>query len=654
MDETDDFLTPNVSDSSGYDFASPIVLANYHSASVHSVPITTQRTSALREEDYPDYGGSGVFVKIRGDNQIDVHKMKHDSIGTCPFSPKSCSLPLKLRSDEKIFNDFSPELAFNCLNYDNYTGSVFMVDPFDGFLLAHKYSDSNVEQSKLLLKASLECPWKNKFSLCEFGNTFVVNHRRFMHARRWKAVNLIHISSEESELMMKNDRRHLVSDFCDDQLMRRSSFFWKVDHSSVLNNHSAFGLAAKERTLIIDYDYLHSSTAWKFDSGTIAQKSSFIEKPTSLFWSANHPRLLAFSNHNDFGLFDARIKSENSYSSIMNRSRLRLTRDWERIYAAHSLPLNLNQNILVTDHKVILVDNRYPQRNLLQWNHMLSIDVLEPDRFLSVTNLREDTDGLNLITIFNRDQICLITVKKSEPSIVQPSSLHHPLHISKPVDSWNFSEFTDPGLRSQLNDAKVLGVTIVPSPNGFSVLQQSNWGDVFAQDFYFEESSESQGKWSWRSKGAPAKAELDPASSKIVEEAFNNWFLVKSTPAIKDSKSIDARFNCCDEKDEESSTWEKEINSKIRRRCLSTTQLKIRPSRKNSSPTDEQVSDGFTHQSIIDGKFTQAEKLTRMMQSLFIPSDDEPSNWSKYSKDLLEKWENPPSPEPSEDDEPPF
>lgn len=169
----------------------------------------------------------------------------------------------------------------------------------------------------------------------------------------------------------------------------------------------------------------------------------------------------------------------------------------EDIKGAIAFTGNARQHLLLTDHNVCLLDDRFANTVVSQWSHATCItcNVL-PAMFKSTRIGGNESDNSHLITIAADKSITLMTL--NEPSnceLIQPRSLHLPLMASFVSDSYDLYVASEADACGLVEDrcvkSTIRGLAPVVTDFGFSLFVLSNFNDIFVQDF-FETTAENQ------------------------------------------------------------------------------------------------------------------------------------------------------------------
>ena len=252
----------------------------------------------------------------------------------------------------------------------------------------------------------------------------------------------------------------------DIEVLRRSddSMFDNCDRNELLNNELLISYSKDD---VIDlYDLETTKTIRSFDSHSFAQNS---RDQTGLNWSEGHPQMFFYGEFKKLLYCDARqLRPANQLLGFNKCDNLF---NWELFYKFLPSKLNPHQVFLSTDYHVVLVDHRYPKRSLTQFKHMLPKQIIRCIDS-SLTDCEGTETEVTITTNFYRN--CLMSFT-SEPNIVQLSSNHLPLHFAN-IDDIDFYQFRNCYYR---------GIKVLKRNDGFSVALLSNIGDIFIEDFYW-------------------------------------------------------------------------------------------------------------------------------------------------------------------------
>uniref|UniRef100_T1KKX1 Uncharacterized protein n=1 Tax=Tetranychus urticae TaxID=32264 RepID=T1KKX1_TETUR len=505
----------------------PITLANYHSSTVYKVPLSSHRTKTINEHDYLDAGGSGIYVHRPDKYNVKGYKLKQDSIVSSPFYPRCFTLPLIVPDQERYQESTKfnfTQLYSNSLQYDDKFGYFFYADP-----IRNRITFNNLERDPdHIYKTCIESVSSQESEcllsldggpICEISPSFC--HQRsdpISLVRQEKSISVIKISENDGKFVLSPEPlifKPFVSKSYD-----KCERFWKISKSYLLEHSVAVGFTKDNGCASVkDYDLETEKFYWTCKPTRSNGNNQVSWKhPVNLFWLKNHPKLLAYCELDNFLILDTRDRGAKSMKNIMNVKNLNFVREWERFRGACQLSITDTQFLLSSDHKLILVDSRFPKNNLLQWNHMLPCDSTNSLRFLSSTSI--ESVG-SIITLANKNQACLITVSHFDINITQPQSLHFPLHLSQPEDCWHFSPNVDGSILQKLKNIQLTGLFVQPDDIGYSICQVTSAGDFWVQDFFPKESIDPDQRFTWRRNCCAGNSMVDAEVHSLLERAFS-------------------------------------------------------------------------------------------------------------------------------------
>lgn len=267
--------------------------------------------------------------------------------------------------------------------------------------------------------------------------------------------------SDEEEFDFSLD---MVTEIHIDSLRRSDdSLFDECDRNKFVDNQL---LISYTKDKIIDlYDMETLATVGSFDS--------LGRKPVDhigLEWSEDHPQMFFYGEHKKLVYCDAR--QLRPAMRLLRFNKCKNLYNWELLYKFLPSKLNPNQVLVGTDYHVTLVDRRYPGRSINQLKHMLPSHFI---RSMDSSLIKWDDVQNEILVSSNLYRNCLMTFS-TEPNVIQITSNHLPLHFAN-IDDIYFYKFRKCFYR---------GLKIITSSDGFSVAFLSNFGDIFIQDFYWD------------------------------------------------------------------------------------------------------------------------------------------------------------------------
>ena len=327
---------------------------------------------------------------------------------------------------------------------------------------------------------------------------------------------------EESDLSLD-----IVCDV-DIEALRRSddSMFDNSDRNELLNNHLLISYTKDD---VIDlYDMETTETIRSFDSNSFHQNSY---NQMGLNWSEEHPQMFFYGEFKKLLYCDARqLRPANK---LMEFSACDNLYNWELFYKFLPSKLNPHQVFVGTDYHVVLIDHRYAKRSVTQFKHMLPTHIIR-----CIDSALTDCEGtqteVTIATNFYRN--CLMSFT-SELNIVQLSSNHLPLHFAN-IDDIDFYQFQNCFYR---------GIKVLNSNDGFSVAFLSNIGDIFIQDFYWDNPEvidRRQSKDVTWSKGIGSSDLLIDRETIEYMTIVQNFLEEHHCKEVKDTRRFDLKDEC--------------------------------------------------------------------------------------------------------------
>ncbi|KFM83018.1 TATA box-binding protein-associated factor, RNA polymerase I, subunit C, partial [Stegodyphus mimosarum] len=227
-------------------------------------------------------------------------------------------------------------------------------------------------------------------------------------------------------------------------------------------------------------------TLW--DSNTSFQKDVL---ETDL-WSCSfgsHPKSVLCLNEKRLHSFDLRCEKSvsaeifsSSHSSCFINEKLLLTKE---------LKMNSFQHVITSNDHLFVIDERYPNKPVMFWNHMLKDYPIYCDISTYQTTATSSDAVILLGTQKEREMMAFFL--KSSLSEVQPVSLGPPFLLSSPSDCINslklhFINIDDKVARRFRYP--LTGLCSVPNHQkcAFTAFQLTSLGDLFYQDFGKTES----------------------------------------------------------------------------------------------------------------------------------------------------------------------
>ena len=425
------------------------------------------------------------------------------------------------------------------------------------------------------------------------------------------------------------------------------------------------------------YDMTDQSIVYSYDHKTDECPNPKCSGDTtnSLYFNPTHPRLFYTSNFHSFGLIDMRCYNDafNTYRCLLKSGHQNhLMYDFETIYGSFPHAGSPHQHVVVSDYHLNLVDERYPTNSLIQWSHSLdennTSNRLKFGQSFKLNN--DDGTDTSVIAVGSRERICMLSLAPQPPNhevvILQPKSLHSPLHVYSFSDCIKFTRLqsTEPFGRSEkrYNQSKFNGLHIVPSNHGkFSIFGLSNYHDIFCQDFVPKEHEEQFESWHFHKPGKDV-VKLDERTQKYCEQTFtdleNRLMAVDVIVTGEKKKQREPRHRYDEEEDELC-------------KCCTNWVIKDPDPEATEIETEPELDD---HKGLQRSKYQKQTGFLDKMETLFAPDDSIPDEdmmssvddsstrsgsnpakdgqnqdikrkplpkWSPFSYDLLRAWNIP-------------
>lgn len=434
----------------------------------HSVQSSNKKFSIANNQFdldiVPDYGGHMLDYDKRTDRFTSI---KHDCLGKSPFVVKSHWTPLKVslestgrlpndaRVDECLAYDQRLNLLISTLSYDHPRQKQFIIRRID------RKADQ-IDDDANTLKQNLQFKEGNIQQVNRFVHTGV---KHLTHVRQERCLSVFEFRG--------NAKEHLTAD----HLVKTSKFLledpnesnFHSDHNSRLFNCLLSGSVVGNVVKLKELDLERTARIW-------STSFEFVEddRPLQVKYSESHPKMFNYLTLNEVKLFDTRFTTAGSLKfSKTSLSSVGQIESFRRISNCHSNP---NHLLLASDFSLMLLDIRYPNCVLLQWNHMLSSDTNVC--FLQSLQLEKES-----IFTANREQVCAVSIDKpTNGCLVQPTSLHFPIHLPRLKNLVRCSSVVDLRLDEYIAGAQVVGLDFaVGDGQDFEVYSMTQHGDIFRQ-----------------------------------------------------------------------------------------------------------------------------------------------------------------------------
>ncbi|GBM10410.1 hypothetical protein AVEN_169689-1 [Araneus ventricosus] len=251
-------------------------------------------------------------------------------------------------------------------------------------------------------------------------------------------------------------------------------------------------LSTYENGMMEMYNIDRRQTLWSIKN---SQFSVGIEKTVPLSCSfGSHPKSVLCITDRQLYSFD--VRSEDHKGCVIFSSYHPTCYRNEHLTCMKGLLTNPFQYFISSSHHLFLSDERYPNKPVLLWNHLLKASPLYCD--VASYNATSDSSDVVVLLGTQKSQELVSFSVNSRHSPFQPTvSLGPPLFLSSPSDCFRSLKFhcadIDQDIVKRLSSSLV-GITAIPHNNkaGFTAFQITSPGDVFFQDFRTDLSIDSQ------------------------------------------------------------------------------------------------------------------------------------------------------------------
>ncbi|XP_067124072.1 TATA box-binding protein-associated factor RNA polymerase I subunit C-like [Centruroides vittatus] len=202
----------------------------------------------------------------------------------------------------------------------------------------------------------------------------------------------------------------------------------------------------------------------------------------------SHPRCTSYSNSTTVCLADIRSKHSKCLELFPIKSFFLLSKE-EITFSRLNIHPSFHHYVATTNH-LVLIDERFPKKPILIWNHLLDSSPM----YCDIQKIDDSRIQL-LLGSHLPQQICCFQVSSSNQ--IQPISDMSPWHLSTPKDIVKYLKF-----REKISEDTVLqrlsmpliGTCSTMHDNGFVTFQLSSVGDIFYQDHFWnlKEKTEQQ------------------------------------------------------------------------------------------------------------------------------------------------------------------
>ena len=226
--------------------------------------------------------------------------------------------------------------------------------------------------------------------------------------------------------------------------------------------------ASFESVCLIDVNLCKCKSLLELDKINSHRKSSLL----SCYPSNDHPRHILVTDKHSMGLIDSRVNACSPLVMTIVSDENRNFYPYERLQGSIQLPLRPQQHLILSNYQVGLVDERFPERILMQFTHsmdtdsVLNVNLMKCHPWSQNKNRKtnsEEEDDENLIGIEDQDReedemdeeggenclssspdscivymtntssVCLLSLESMKGQearhVVQPYSLHAPFHV---------------------------------------------------------------------------------------------------------------------------------------------------------------------------------------------------------------------------------
>ncbi|KAJ8304935.1 hypothetical protein KUTeg_018518 [Tegillarca granosa] len=229
-----------------------------------------------------------------------------------------------------------------------------------------------------------------------------------------------------------------------------------------------------------------------------------------------HPRQIILADNTAVQIFDIRTSYRKGTDLFALPSKYLNKRERIRVVEQH--PVSPFLYVIVTDYSMCLLDLRFPNNPLLQWQHLLRT----PPSYIScLTNVGQENQNHVFIASQSPSDVCCYTFnyKHSEA----PRSLVSPWKLSKISDFTKWPEICGGADRILVEDrlmTSLAGITSVDSDKGYTAYQLDSHGDIFYQVYEESESTDRKQTYNWRP--GSDNLYLDEISVKIGKKWIQN------------------------------------------------------------------------------------------------------------------------------------
>lgn len=677
----------------------PLVLGNWHTAAAATKSWSTSKNSF--EHDYiVDYGGAGIYVpKDFRDHEADgstndskdtfnkneivyIKRYSHESqikftagCTTLPFITSQLKVPV-------VNDDLNYVTPFNNDRIVYHEDSKYMIinDSSKSLSLVKlESSDPNEEDDDFWTPSLLriESGRRNAFKSSQHDVQNIIIRKCGSKAMLY--INCSHVINVCQFEYSDDDSRPAIIELdtinpgkCD---ISSKSLFKLIspnpheglDHEFITLSKSTKD-GGKEHLML--YDMTKDCIKWSYEHTSCPKPECKLYNIQNVDYSKIHPRVCFMSDEHSFGSVDMRISSSSaaSYRCLLKSGQQNHQMfDFETIFGSALYSGHDHQHIVLSDYHVNLVDDRYPNNSLIQWSHSLDQNnTSERLKYCKSFKLRSTDDSdTHVVSITNGQRVCLLSLSpqdhSSDVTILQPKSLHSPLHVFSLTDCLKFQRLAtteNPDRRSfgkietRLNNSRLDGFEIIPQDDGsFSIFGLSNYRDLFCQDFIERDTFTQYDSWSFGRPGRDLR-QINERTQKFLTKCFEDQEKSISDDMSQkdDDDDDDDLCQCC-------SSWT--IGDHTQVTVVNPYQcLNVNISQTNSGRPIRLTQSKFKRRSVFMQKMDSlfAPLVTDPTADSVILKDDKESSpassqssvkrkdlpkWSKFSYDLLRAWNIP-------------
>lgn len=434
----------------------------------HSVQSSNKKFSIVNNQFdldiVPDYGGHMPDYDKRTDS---FEPIKRDCLGKSPFVVRSHWIPLKVsleltdepakdaRLDECLAYDQRLNLLISSLSYDHPHKKQLIIRRIN-------HNEEQIDDDANTLKQNLQFKEGNVQQVNRFVHTGI---KYLGHVRQERCLSVFEFKGKANENLtpdhLLKTNKFLLTDSSE-------SYFYS-DHNSRLFNYLLAGSTVGNLVKLNELDLEQSTKIWSTNFEFVEDR-----QPLQVKYSEFHPKMFNCLTPSEVNLFDTRFPSTGSLK--FSKSTISSVGHIESFRRIANSVLNPNHILVASDFSLMLFDTRYPNCVLLQWNHMLSSET-------SVCFLRSLELEKESIFTATREEICAVSTDKSTNGcLIQPISLHFPIHLPRLKSVVKCSSVVDLRLDDYIAKTQVVGLDFAfRSGQDFDVYLMTQHGDVFRQ-----------------------------------------------------------------------------------------------------------------------------------------------------------------------------